>query len=258
MNLSSIIRNKSGYSNSLKRREKFTNLKLTEEGENSVLDRIHDDMVLLIAHASNSGKVIPPQVGDLLKERNFDNYFKAHEIICKAMEPATPETIKYLKRFKRKKTIFFSNIPLVRNFIIVALLAIASLMISGLSSEVNEETLSKGILNNHGISLLKNLIFLCSASAIGAVFFILSRLTKEVKQASLSVDDSTYYWAMLIMGMLSGLIMSEVIVLNQEIENQSVEMNRLLFALLGGFSSETVFSIMQGIMAKIRAVTAGD
>ncbi len=60
---------------------------------------------------------------------------------------------------------------------------------------------------------------------------------------------------MLIMGMLSGLIMSEVIVLNQEVDNQSVEMNRLLFALLGGFSSETVFSIMQGIMAKIKAVT---
>ena len=141
---------------------------------------------------------------------------------------------------------------------IIAVLAIISLIVSGLSADVNKETLSQGILNNSGFPLLKNLIFLCSGSVIGAVFFILSKLTKEVKQASLSVNDSTYYWAMLIMGMLSGLIMSEMIVLNEGIDNQSVEMNRLIFALLGGFSSETVFSILQGIMAKIKAVTTGE
>ena len=215
----------------------------------------------MYTYALQKGKTIPENASTLLHSNNFNDVLKFHSELCKIIAPASPETIAYLNRcnLDQRKRIILSPIPLVRYFIIIAIIAIIALISSGLSADVNTETLSKGILNNHGLSLFKNLLFLCSASLIGVVFFLLSKLTNAVKQATLSKDDSTYYWAMLIMGMLSGLIMSEVIVLNQEsLEDQSVEMNRLLFALLGGFSSEVVYGILQSVMDKIGKLLGGN
>lgn len=260
MNSFSQIKDRSIYNQSDYENENIIPIQ-AENGQQSpeetLQDYMDEDIELLLRYALDTGKSIPDEVGQLLSEAGFENSFLAHKLICESLAPATPETVKYILKYQKKKTIFFSNIPLVRNFIFVAIVAIAGLITSGLFPEVNHDTLSRGILNNNGIPLLINLIFLCSAAGIGAIFFILSQITKEVKNATLSTDDGTYYWTMLIMGMLSGLIMSEMIVLNQELDNQSVEMNRLLFALLGGFSSEIVFSIMQKIMEKVRDIIAG-
>ncbi len=215
----------------------------------------------IIQYISHKGKNIPEGVGALLQSKNISHLFKAHTELCEIIKPATPETIQFVSRYNQssKKFYLFSPIPLVRNFIIIAIIAIASLIGIGTSPEVNTESLSKGILNNAGIPLLKNLIFLCSSAIVGAIFFLMSKLTQKVKESTLSRDDTTYYWAMLIMGMLSGLILSEIIVLNQDnIGGESIEMNRLLFALLGGFSSEVVYSILQAIMNKIRLIITGN
>ena len=218
---------------------------------------IQTEIEEMLAYALRKGKEVPEEIANLLCSKELSQLLAVHTQLCKVISPATPETIRFVSSHHQKKAkyMFFSPIPLVRYFIIIAIIAIISLIGSGLSAEVNTITLSKGILNNSGMSLLKNLIFLCSAALIGVVFFLLSKLTKEVKEATLSKDDTTYYWAMLIMGMLSGLILSEVIVLNQaSLEEQSIEMNRLLFALLGGFSSEVVYGILQGIMNKLERI----
>ncbi len=215
-------------------------------------DKVKGEINSVASFLFHKGKKIPDKTRVLLNSDQLEDLLFVHGELCELIKPATPEAIQYLERFREYKRYLFSPIPLVRNFIVVALLAIVCLLGSGLSEDVNAEILSKGILNNSGISLLKNLIFLCSGAGIGTVFFLLSKLTKEVKEATLSKSDTTYYWAMLIMGMLSGLIMSEIIVINQENISEDVEMNRLIFALLGGFSSEVVYSIMQGIMNKIR------
>ena len=211
----------------------------------------------MVTYILTKGKEIPEEVCKLLSSEDIIDIIKAHGALSKIIAPSNPETITYVKNYANppKKVILFSHIPLVRYFIVIAVLAIASLVISGLSEDVNTTTLSKGILNNSGIPLLKNLIFLCSAAGIGTVFFLLSKLTKEVKEATLSKDDTTYYWAMLIMGMLSGLILSEIIVVNHKgLEEQSIEINRLLFALVGGFSSEVVYGILQTVMGKIQGI----
>ena len=214
----------------------------------------------MVSYILNKGKEIPVSVCELVSSHEIEDLVQAHNALSKIIAPSNPETISYVRNYigAKKKVYLFSHIPLVRNFIIIAIISIASLVLSGLSVEVNTETLSKGILNNSGIPLLKNLIFLCSGAGIGTVFFLLSKLTKEVKEATLSRDDTTYYWAMLIMGMLSGLILSEIVVLNHSgLGEQSIELNRLLFALVGGFSSEVVYGILQTIMSKIQGLVSG-
>ncbi|MCG8578151.1 MAG: hypothetical protein MI810_24950 [Flavobacteriales bacterium] len=260
MNVYNQIKDRSSYSQSLID---------SEEEEEEIMDTtplpqeinlhgyIQKDIDVLLRYSFNQGKQLPDEVGQLVATGTFEDAFVAHKMICDILKPATPETIKYQLQFQKKSSFFISNIPLVRNFILIAVLSIAGLILSSLSPLVNETSMSVGILNNSGIPLMLNLIFLCSASAIGAVFFILSKLTKEVKNATLSVDDITYYWIMLIMGMLSGLILCEIIVLEPNMGDQSIEMNKLMFALLGGFSSEIVFSILEKIMEKVRDLITG-
>lgn len=217
--------------------------------------KIKQEINMMLNHALHSGKKIPEGVMALLHSGHTAQLIKAHGFICDALAPATPETIMYTRKFydKKKRFVLFSPIPLVRNFTVISIVAVLSLVISSLSSEVNTETLSKGVLNNHGFSLLINLLFLCSAALMGASFFLLSKLTKEVKEASLSADDATYYWTMLIMGILSGMILSEGVSVNTDAVSASVETNRLVFAILGGFSSEVVYKILQNIMQKIQS-----
>ena len=209
---------------------------------------------LLITFLMNSGIEVPKVARDLLFTTKVSELLVIHKELSKLVAPATPKTIRYLMEMQSKNSKGkYRSIPLIRNFIILAILSILALISTGLSPNVNHENLSKGILANAGFSLFLNLIFLCSASAIGAVFFMLSKLTTEVKQATFDPTETSNYWARLIMGILSGLIMSEIIVLNQEMETASVEMNRLLFALLGGFASEVVYKILEAIIQKIQS-----
>ena len=231
------------------------------ENENDfpeLLLKIKREINLMLFYALHSGKKISEEVGILVSGSTVADTIKAHRMICDALAPATPETIAYISTFYQRKKQFniLSPIPLVRNFTLITIIAIISIVASSLSPEVSTENLSKGVLNNHGLSLLINLIFLSSASLMGAAFFLLSKLTRAVKEATLSPDDSTYYWAMLIMGILSGMILSEGVSVQKDLLSGSVETNRLIFAILGGFSSEIVYKILQSIMQKIQSAIA--
>ncbi|PIB35277.1 hypothetical protein BFP72_07630 [Reichenbachiella sp. 5M10] len=224
------------------------------QDETTMYDKVRTDVNCIATHIMNKGKSIPKEAARLLNSNSLDELILAHGIMCEAIHPSMPESILYLDQCSSKSRGLFSPIPLVRNFIFIAILAIGSLLGIGLSADVSSEVLSKGILDNSGWPLLKNLIFICSGACVGTIFFLLSKLTKEVKEATLVRGDATYYWIMLIMGMLSGLIMSEVIVINKTGLEGDVEMNRLIFALLGGFSSEVVYGILQTVMNKISSI----
>ena len=221
----------------------------------AVKDKIEEEINIMLLYALHAGKKISVEARNLVYSNTMSDLIKAHGVICDAISPATPETVMYINGFhqKKKRLSLFSPIPLVRNFAIISIAAIMCLVATSLSSEVNNETLSKGVLNNHGLSLLINLVFLCSASLVGASFFLLAKLTRAVKEAFLSPNDTTYYWTMLIMGVLSGMILSEGVSLKTDVLNGSVETNRLIFAILGGFSSEIVYKILQTIMEKVQS-----
>lgn len=213
------------------------------------------EVELMVKYLLKKGLSVPEGARERLFTDKVSELMAMHEDLSVQVAPATPQTIRYLLDIHRgSKPGTFRSIPLVRNFIVLAVISIVALIMSGLSSEVSKENLSKGILLNSGFPLLLNLIFLCSASAIGAVFYMLSKLTAQVKAATFDPSESSNYWARLIMGILSGLIMSEIIVLNQDPDSASVEMNRLLFALLGGFSSEAVYQILEGLIERIRTI----
>lgn len=233
--------------------------------ENNQLDMdiiandLKEETIMLLDFALYNGKQIPSKISKNLHTKRLSILMGIHKELCALVAPATPKTIDYLSSFSKegRRKSFLSPIPLMRNLILAAIISIFTLIGCGLSPEVNADKLSQGILVNSGISLLLNLLFLCSAAGIGSIFFLLSRLSKEIKKGSLSKEDVSHYWARLIMGILSGLILSELIVVKDGIENASVEIDRLFYALMGGFASEIMYNILEELMAKVQAVIVG-
>lgn len=216
------------------------------------LKQENDDMLLFALH---NGKVINPELNPLMASDDFNDLINAHNILVKDLAPATPKSILYLRSLyeRDKKKSFFNKLPLIRNLIILALLFLIGFVVTSLSPEVNDSSLREGILENQGYSLLFNMIFLCSVSGLGVVFYLLKHVSKAIQNGTLVSEDTYYYTALIVLGIISGLILSEIVSLYNDRHSFSI-FNNCILALIGGFSSEAIFSILQSIIDKIKAV----
>ncbi len=70
-------------------------------------------------------------------------------------------------------------------------------------------------------------------------------------------EQSIYYVGLIVLGIMSGLILSEIVATYNNGESLTV-FNSCVLALVGGFSSDAIFSVLQGIINKIKAVFTSD
>ena len=60
------------------------------------------------------------------------------------------------------------------------------------------------------------------------------------------------------MGLISGLIIAELLPLNSQNGTESVIMDKPLFALLGGFSADVIYHILRRLVLQIRNMFGRD
>ncbi|MBV1923492.1 MAG: hypothetical protein KUG68_05620, partial [Flavobacteriaceae bacterium] len=103
--------------------------------------------------------------------------------------------------------------------------------------------------------LLLNLGFIASISGLGVIFYLLKSVSTSVKRGTLVPEDSVYYTALIVLGIIAGLILSEILTLNSGATTTNINLfNKSLLALVGGFSSDAIFSILQGVIDKIKNI----
>lgn len=217
--------------------------------------QLKEDLETMLLYAINHGKIINTDLNPLIESNNLDDLINAHNILSKNVAPATPKSIRYLKLLCKdddKKSIF-QRLPIIRNLVILAVLFLIIFIGTSLSSEVNTQSLSEGVLSNSGLSLLLNISFLCSISGLGVVFYLLKSVSEGVQQATLKPEQSIYYVALIVLGLISGLILSEIVSSYDQGKDLSI-FNNAVLALIGGFSSDAIFSILQGIINKIKSI----
>jgi len=221
-----------------------------------VINEISRETNNMISYAVRNGIIINTEVNSLIQNSSVDDLINAHNLMCKNVAPATPKSIEYTKKLyeNSKERSLFNKLPLVRNLIILSLFFLATFVITGLSPEVNNSSLDKGILNNNGLPLLLNLIFLSSVAGLGVLFYLLKDVSSSVKKGVLVPEDSIYYLALIVLGVIAGLIMSEIISLYTSDPNGINLFNKSILALIGGFSSDAIFSILQGVINKVKAI----
>ncbi|HAT64802.1 MAG TPA: hypothetical protein DCS66_09390 [Flavobacteriaceae bacterium] len=226
---------------------------------NDLTNQLSEDINNMLSFAIHNGLPINPEVNTLVQNSSVDDLFGAYNLLLKNVAPATPKSIQYTKSLydnSTKKTLL-NKLPLVRNLILLALVFLSAFIITSLFPEVNNDSLDEGIMSNSGKSLLLNLVFLASVSGLGVVFYMLKDVSSSVKDGTLIPEDTIYYVALVVLGVIAGLIMSEILSLYNSDPNGINLFNKSVLALVGGFSSDAIFSILQGVINKIKSIFTG-
>lgn len=126
-----------------------------------------------------------------------------------------------------------------------------------MSPNVNNASLDKGILDSSGIPLLLNLGYLAAVSGLGVLFYLLKDVSTSIKKGTLVSEDSISYMSQILLGIIAGLILSEILSLYLKDPNEINLFNKSVLALIGGFSSDAIFSILQGLINKIKSIFLG-
>ncbi|MFK7907338.1 MAG: hypothetical protein AB8B69_19540, partial [Chitinophagales bacterium] len=143
---------------------------------------------------------------------------------------------------------------IISKLLIIAAIALVLLITISLSPDVNAKNQAEGLLASQGLVLLYNLIFICSASLLGVMFYLLKTISDKIKNYTLLPVDAIEVNATIIIGIISGFIISELFTFTPEAMGGSVESQKMTLALLGGFSSDAMFSVLKGIVNKMKSV----
>jgi hypothetical protein len=208
----------------------------------------------MLSYAVYNGITINTDVNSLVQNSTVDDLINAHNLLCKNIAPATPKSIFFIKDTIKNglKKSYINKLPSIRNLLLLALVFLALFICSGMSEHVSNNSLDKGILGNNGIPLLINFIYLASISGMGVLFFLLKNISISVKNGTIIPEDSIEYSTQIILGIISGIIMAELISTGTIGAESVTLLNKGGLALLGGFSSDAIFSILKGLIDRLK------
>lgn len=218
-----------------------------------VNNEIKSEINAMLSFALNNGISISNEINGLLDSTKISDLLTVHSMLTKNVSPATPKSIQYLNIINKDgiQETSYNKMPLVRNLILLAVFFLIAFVVTALFPEVNNDSLDKGIMDNNGISLLLNLTFLCSISGLGVAFYLLKSVSSAIQKGTLVPEDAIYYTALIFLGIIAGIILSEIISLYTT-DNGINLFNKSILALIGGFSSDAIFSVLQSLITKIK------
>lgn len=223
------------------------------QGEN--LELLKRDLNLMFKHALSRGLEIPTNY--LMSGEDPAALIGNYNALQKVIQPATVESITYInsQMIKKGPESKWYEIPIFTNCVIIAGVALLLLIGISLSPIVDETNQARGLLESSGLTLLYNLIFICAASLLGVMFYLLKTFGDKIKNYTLVRADSIELSAKIIIGVISGFVTSELFSFTMtNIDNNYIEIQKMTLALLGGFSSDAIFSILQGIVNKFKGL----
>jgi len=221
-----------------------------------IIAELKKEIDAMLSYAIYNGITINTNVNALLQNNTQEDLINAYNLLVKNVAPAKPKSIEYIKELRDNEEgkSFFYQLPLVRNLVLLTLLFLCFFVITGMSPDVNNDSLDKGVMNNNGLSLLLNIGFLASVSGLGVLFFLLKKVSTAVEEGTLVPEETISYVTQIILGIIAGLIISEIISF-YEMKPDSINLfNKTVLALIGGFSSDSIFSILQGIIDKVKSI----
>ncbi len=220
----------------------------------SNFNEIKDDLNIMLKYAIENGIQIP-NTFNTGEELNITDIISNYNALTVTIAPASVQSIRFINTqiIKGNQARHWYQIPIFSKCLGIAILSLIVLVSISLSPDVNDEQLAAGLLTSSGWILLYNLLFILSASLLGVMFFLLKTLSSKIKDYTLLPVDAIEINATVIIGLISGFIISELFVFTNTTISGSLEVNKMTMALLGGFSSDAIFSTLQGIVNKIKS-----
>lgn len=200
----------------------------------------------------------PQSITESTIDSNPTSLISDYNALVTAILPCTPESIKYISvEFNGKISDLKSwKIPIVKKYIFLSIFALIGLVVFSLMPNVTAENQEKGILALSGLPLLENLFVIFFASLLGVMFFVLKSIKDKIDDFTLVSVDIFSYNISIMIGIVAGFIISELFTFTSSIMGSSIEIHKMTLALLGGFASDAIFSILQNIVNKIKTLFA--
>lgn len=222
-------------------------------------ERIHQDISTMIHFSTQRGINIPSSI-TLIESTDDATLLANYNTMVNAIQPTTVQSIRFVNtqilKTNGKKNKWHQT-PIVAKCLIIATLALFCLIGVSLFPEVNSKNQAAGLLASEGLVLLYNLLFICSASLLGVMFYLLKTISDKIKNYTLLPVDAIEVNATILIGVISGFIVSELFHFNSSAVGSSIETQKMTLALLGGFSSDAMFSVLKGIVNKMKALFSG-
>ncbi len=233
--------------------------------------KILEQSIAMVKYLAAEGKAIPNiseklldldlKTSDQVKISN-EQALNLHKQLSKKVAPAKPKTILllYQESEKKKWFSFLGQVSLVRRLMVTTIFSLIIFVLISLSSFVDGESLSKGVLNNHGINLLFNLFFIISAAALGGCFSNLFQANKFITEGTFDPKYESSYWIRILLGLIAGLMLAVIIPATGNVnlgEGKGLHLTIPLLAMLGGFSAALVYRILTRIVWAVESLFVG-
>jgi len=215
------------------------------------------DILYLRNYVVQKGIQIPVELCNVdLNNASSDELNLVYNKLCTAIKPATLESISFVNEevLNKDKTQWY-RLSLFNKSILLALFSLILIIAISLSPSVNTENQAQGLLSSSGIPLFLNLIFILASSLLGVMFYLLKTTSEKIKNVTLLPDDMKINNANILIGVMSGFIISELFAFSISNASSSIQFQKMTLALLGGFSSDAIFSILKGVVDKVKLLT---
>ncbi len=188
----------------------------------------------------------------------------AHNMLVKIVEPAKPKTILLLDIEQKKKSClkFLGPVSLIRQMMIAALLSLVVFVVLATTSSVGMH--GGNIMSQSGSELLLNLLFYLAAAGLGASFAGLYKANIYIANGTFDPTYHASYWIRFFLGLIAGLILA--IMVSEEYFSNSLsgEINflekgiiRPLLAILGGFSADLTYTVLNRLVETVQSLFTG-
>lgn len=183
-------------------------------------------------------------------KENIGNLVHIHGVLKQIIRPAKPRTVTLIYREQRRRSlfIFLGPVPLIRQLVLIAVFFLCMLYSLGQFSEVNVINVNLSILHSEGSAQLKSQGFLLACAGLGSIFSGLFQAMEYVTKGTYDPKYNASYWVRVILGLMSGLILVEMIPDSYLADGPMQEFGKPTIALLGGFSATVVHKLLQKIV----------
>lgn len=248
---------------------------MTFHNESATVNRLQEELEAMVQHASGAGIEVPPKVVALLHHLNLKQgvdeppeynitevrvLVTHHALMSRLVAPSKPGSLVFIQRNRRRGKHFtlLGSVPLVQFLLFTSLFFLFSIVFLALFPDVNSESINDGVFSSSGLVLFLNLSFLLACAGLGASFAALHDLNQQIEAGTYDPRFDSTYLVNLIMGVISGLIIAELLPLDSQSGIPDVVMDKPLVALLGGFSSDVIYQILRHLVLQVKKIFGKD
>jgi hypothetical protein len=220
-----------------------------------ILDIAQEDIKGLTAQQKDDEKTSSEYIGQEGK-LTIKTLIIAHERLTRIVEPATPRTILLMDQEKRRKgkLAFLGPVPFIRRMMMAAIICLLLFITISLSPDINNEPDAWNLYKLDGLALLLKELFLICSAGLGASFTALFRANRFIVEGTFDPKHESSYWIRFTLGLIAGMLLATLI----PIEEMQVDYGKPLMAMLGGFSVDLVYRIINRLLETLESLFRGD